>query len=197
MQQRRRRRSIFAQAASRLPLRAGQPCFDKRSSSMVRCFTILAAAALGCLWIVPTRAQNSGSAADAPADQAGTSSGTLQGDCNCTLRKGPLTYFLPGVSFKFTCTAPCTVEQQAMIEVGRNEVAGNAWAISGQIDGKPDHFTAPFQGTLPVDRSYVTGNFAWSVSVATGTHIVQPTVFITAGPVVVGFYHVAYQVSQP
>jgi hypothetical protein len=168
---------------------------------MVRYFAILAVAALGCLWIFPARAQNSGSATDAPAaapvDQVETSSGISQGNCNCTLSKGGLTYNLgKDVSFKFTCTASCTLELQAMVEAGGNKAAGNQWAISGQVDGKSDGFDAPFQGTLPTDASYVTGNFAWSVSLTKGTHTALPTVFVK-GPAGLGDFHIVYQVSQP
>jgi hypothetical protein len=167
---------------------------------MVRYFAILAVTALGCLWIFPGRAQHSGSAADAPAaapvDPAGTSSGISQGDCNCTLPKGGVIYTLgKDVSFKFTCGVPCTLQLQAMVEAGGNKAAGNQWAISGQLDGKPDGFDAPFQGTLPTDASSVTGNFAWSVSLTKGTYTAQPTVFVK-GPAMLGDFHITYQVSQ-
>jgi hypothetical protein len=168
---------------------------------MVRSFTIFAVVAFGCLWIFPTRAQNSGSAADtsvaALVDQAGKSSGIFQGNCNCTLPKGGVTYTLgKDVSFTFTCTSPCMLELQAMVEAGGNKVAGNQWAISSLVDGKQDGFDGPFQGTLRTDAGYVTGNFAWSVSLTKGTHTAQPTVFVTH-PATLAVFHFAYQVSQP
>jgi hypothetical protein len=133
-----------------------------------------------------------------PQYEAGTSSGISQGNCDCTLAKGGLTYTLGKyVSFTFTCTAqPCTLELQAMVEAGGNKAAGNQWAISGQIEGKPDGFDAPFQGTLPTDASYVTGSFAWSVSLTKGTHTAQATVFVK-DPAALADFHIAYQVSQP
>jgi hypothetical protein len=107
------------------------------------------------------------------------------------------TVYLVGNAIPFTCATSCTLEVDAMVQLGGNTKKGNVWDISAQVDKISKNFSTAFQGTLPIDKSFVIGNYAWSVSLAKGAHTAESTVFILTGPVALGTFHFAYRVYQP
>ncbi len=97
----------------------------------------------------------------------------------------------------FTCKAACTLEVEIMLQIGENTTSGNLWDICAQVDQSGTNFQCSYQGTLPTDKSYVVGNYSYSVSLAKGKHVVQGTVFTKTGPATLGTYHAHYGVYQP
>jgi hypothetical protein len=97
----------------------------------------------------------------------------------------------------FTCKAACTLEVDIMLQIGQNTTTGNVWDICAQVDQSGSKFQCSFQGTLPTDKSYVVGNYAYSVSLKKGRHVVQGTVLTQTGAAALGAYHALYRVYQP
>jgi hypothetical protein len=118
-----------------------------------------------------------------------------EGDVNAALKTAKTVYTFGNV-ITFTCTAACTLEFNVMAQIGQNKTAKNLWDICATLNLKTDPFVCAFQGTLPVDGSYVIGNYSWSVPLAKGAHTVQPTVYVTS-PATLQNYHAAYRVYQP
>jgi hypothetical protein len=119
-----------------------------------------------------------------------------QADANSTLpKKGPWT-FNNGISI--TCATGCTVEFNAMVQVGNNKAASNQWEICGVVNGTLIA-DCPYQGTLPTNTDYVTGNYIGTITLAKSNkpYLLQPGVYVSAGPVEVALYAVTYRVYQP
>jgi hypothetical protein len=112
-----------------------------------------------------------------------------------TLPKGGFIWIFGNVT-SFACTAACTLEVGAMVEVGNNKAAANRWVICPLVDKSSTKLFCPTQGTLPTDQGHVVGNFAWSVLLTKGTHTVQPAVFVAA-PAAIFDYHFTYRAYQP
>jgi hypothetical protein len=84
-----------------------------------------------------------------------------------------------------------------MLQMEGNTTKGNLWGICAQVDKVSKNFSCAYQGTLPIDKSYVIGNYAWSVSLTKGAHTAQSTVYVKTGPAILGSYHIAYRLYQP
>lgn len=119
-----------------------------------------------------------------------------QGDANSTLPKQGAWTFNNGISI--TCAAGCTVEFDAMVQVGNNKATSNRWEICGVVNGTL-LADCPVQGTLPTNTDYVTGNYIGTITLAKSNkpYLLQPGVDIIAGPVEVAFYAVTYRLYQP
>jgi hypothetical protein len=171
---------------------------------MRRTVTTLATAALGLTLLVPASAQEAAIAADEAANAVANSVAHVlvatlidqSANARYTLPNGNTNYTFAQVT-TFTCAADCTLEMAVMVQAGANRTAGNSWSICGDIDKETNLLACPFQSALPTDRSYVVGNYAWSVPLAAGTHKVQPTVYVKTGAAGLGMYHIAYRVYQP
>jgi hypothetical protein len=117
------------------------------------------------------------------------------GGFTITLPKGGFIWIVGNVT-SFACTAACTLEVQAMVEMGNNKATANKWVICPLVDKSSTKLFCPTQGTLPTDKAHVVGNFAWSVLLTKRTHTVQPAVFVTAPAAIFDFYF-TYRVDQP
>jgi hypothetical protein len=175
---------------------------------MNRMFTMLSVVALGLIAGIPIHAQNVAVPTDAPLDEASAVKAAVkhvlvatyfdEGDADVTLSKPKTTYTFGNV-VTVTCTAACTLEVAAIVQMGGNKVANNLWSICADIDDKTDLVFCPYQGTLPTNQSYVIGSYIWSVStpLGKGTHTVQPTAYLETGPANVVNYHYTYRLYQP
>jgi hypothetical protein len=97
-----------------------------------------------------------------------------------------------------TCAnaAGCTIVFDIMSQAGDNTVSGNRWAIVAYVDGSSVH-GGPYQGTLPVDGSYVMGNYHDSLPVAKGTHTVSFSLYVGAATGLSGAWQATYAVYKP
>jgi hypothetical protein len=153
-------------------------------------FTILAVAALGLLSAVPALAQDA--AAVTHVLKATLFDGGLVKIGG--LPKAGLYVFTKPVSF--SCTAVCTLEVDIMEQVGDNTTPKNLWDVCADLDGKTTEFFCPYQGTLPTDKSFVVGNFIWTVPVKAGAHTAEPLVFVS-GAAFINSFQIAYRIYQP
>jgi len=162
-------------------------------------YAILGVAALGWLSTAAAPAQDTvvgaGPAESAPVSHVLRSTLFDFGFANLPLKNGVGDYPFGNVT-AITCRGGCTVEIDAMVQVGGNKAARNKWDICARVDNKMP-LICPTQGTLPTDESYVVGNFAGSHVLLPGTHSLQPTVFVTTTPATVGLFHITYRVYQP
>jgi hypothetical protein len=85
-----------------------------------------------------------------------------------------------------------------MAQLGDNKAAANQWGICGVVNSTLIS-DCPYQGTLPTNTDYVTSNYIGSILLEKSStpYLLQPGVFITTGPVVVGVYAVTYRIFQP
>jgi hypothetical protein len=119
-----------------------------------------------------------------------------EANANLTLPKEDLWTFNNGLSI--TCPEGCTVEFDAMVQVGNNTKAANEWSIFGVVNSQTLDLR-PYQGILPTNRTYVTGNYIGWITLPKSTkpYLLQPGVGIANGPVSVGNYAVSCRVYQP
>jgi hypothetical protein len=174
-----------------------------RSALVVGAFWTLALSAAAAparaqLVAMPAEPQADAIGAASPAPPAETLTATYfqTGDAKSSLPKRGAWTFNKGLSV--TCTKGCTVEFDAMVELGDNTAAANQWEICGVVDSKT-LAGCPYQGTLPTNKTYVTGNYiGWTtLAQSSKAYLLQPGVYISAGPVGVAYYAVSYRIYRP
>jgi hypothetical protein len=147
---------------------------------MEKTLTVLSVAALGFACAIRAGAQEKGMpfhamVGTAPAPSVETAHPLVatfidQGDANEILAKGNEVYYFGNLA-SLTCTANCTVEVDAMVQVGNNTTANNLWDVCEIVDNGQEGtntLPCPYQGTLPTNSSYEVGNYVWSVSLPEG-----------------------------
>jgi hypothetical protein len=107
-----------------------------------------------------------------------------QGTNGGGLPKGNTVYAVAN-AIPFTCATSCTLEVNAMLQMGGNTTKGNLWDTCAEVDKVAKNSSCTFQGTLPIDKSFVVGNYAWSVSLTKGVHTAQSMVYVKAGGVTI------------
>jgi hypothetical protein len=158
---------------------------------MRKTLTLVAAALVGLFAAGPGRAQ------EAAAVNHVLKTTLLDGG---TVKLGGLPkagLFFVGTPVSFRCTAACTLEVGIMEQVGGNRTPKNFWDICPLVDKKTTN-AAPclFQGALPIDSSFVVGNYLASVPLHAGAHTAQALVGVSAKATIT-FFQIAYRVYQP